>query len=71
MTETGAHFGVHYMTVSRIVKSFEWNKLRDEKNRVGLAMLECENRPCIPLHTEAFDRQSRIEKTKSDADSEC
>ncbi|MGH8590832.1 MAG: hypothetical protein ACREXX_16350 [Gammaproteobacteria bacterium] len=30
MAEIGAHFGVHYMTVSRAVKAFEQRKDNDE-----------------------------------------
>ena len=35
MAEIGAHFGVHYMTVSHSVKSFEPCKDHDEEGRGG------------------------------------
>jgi len=36
MAEIGAHFGVHYMTVSRAVKRFKRCKDHDEREEDGL-----------------------------------
>lgn len=43
MAEIGRHFGVHYMTVSRAVKGFEWRNRQVAEGGDGEAVLKYEN----------------------------